>query len=233
MGDAIRNFESAHPTDALLTLGDNDYTESPTEFHNNWTASFGWLRAAGVAVAGTLGNHDVRVDGGRYEFDELNMPRARYKRTVGTIDFFLLNSNNVNRAQRSWLKDVLAASKARWKVAVFHEPPWTCGGHRGNADVVRLWVPVFERYGVDLVISGHDHNYQRFAARRGVRYVVHGGGGQELYPIERCPSGYPRRVAARKVHGFLFLRVRQSVLRGYAVTPGGRIIDRFAIFRNT
>ena len=59
MGAAMRGFESTHPAAMLLTLGDNDYTESPTAFHSNWTASFGWLGGAGLSVTGTLGNHEL------------------------------------------------------------------------------------------------------------------------------------------------------------------------------
>jgi hypothetical protein len=47
MGEAMRTFETTHPADAFVTLGDNDYTESPRAFHSNWTASFGWLGGAG------------------------------------------------------------------------------------------------------------------------------------------------------------------------------------------
>ncbi|HEY3069283.1 MAG TPA: metallophosphoesterase [Gaiellaceae bacterium] len=230
MGTAMRTFESTHPADLLVTLGDNDYTESPDAFHSNWVASFGWRTAAGVAVAGTLGNHDIRVNGGRYEFDELNMPRAYYTRTVGNVQFFILNSNSVKTTQTTWLKNALAGSTAIWKIVVYHHPAWTCGGYRSNAAVVRYWVPLFERYHVDLSLSGHDHNYQRFAVRRGVRYLVHGGGGQHLYPIEPCPSSYPRRIFARAVHGFLYLRASDTVLRGASVTRAGNVIDRFSIY---
>jgi 3',5'-cyclic AMP phosphodiesterase CpdA len=230
MGSALRRFETTHPADVLVTLGDNDYTESPTAFHRNWTASFGWLDAAGVSVAGALGNHDVRVDGGRYEFDELDMPHTRYRRTVGNVDLFVLNSNRVNSRQTAWLKLRLAASTARWQIVVFHHPAWTCGEYRSNALVVDRWVPLFERYGVDLVLSGHDHNYQRFAEYHGVRYLVHGGGGAHLYPVEPCPSGYPVRRFARAVHGFLYIRARRDLLRVLSVTRRRRVIDRFAIY---
>lgn len=230
MGAAVQRFETSHPADVLVTLGDNDYTESPTRFHRNWTVAFGWLRAADVSVAGALGNHDIRVDGGRYEFDELNMPRGRYRRTVGNVELFVLNSNRVSSRQTAWLDRTLAASRARWQIVVFHHPAWTCGAYRSSAAVVREWVPLFERYGVDLVLSGHDHNYQRFAARHGVRYLVDGGGGAPLYPLEPCPSGYPRRVFARAVRGFLYLRARDDLLRVSAVTRHLRVIDRFAIY---
>src|SRR6266540_2014872 len=132
------------------------------------------------AATGTLGNHDIRVDGGRYEYDELDMPRAHYRRSAGNVTFFILNSNRVNSVQTEWLKKVLPASTAMWKIVVFHHPAWTCGGYRSNTAIVQTWVPLFERYGVQLVLNGHDHNYQRFAPRHGVRYIVHGGGGQHL-----------------------------------------------------
>lgn len=230
MGAAMHTFEATHPAAVLVTLGDNDYTESPAAFHTNWVASFGWRKAAGIAVAGTLGNHDVRVGGGRYEFDELNMPRAFYKRTVGNIQFFILNSNNVSSGQTTWLANALSTSTAIWKIVVYHHPAWTCGGYRSNTAVVRAWVPLFERYGVNLVLSGHDHNYQRFGARHGVRYLVHGGGGQHLYPIESCPSGYPPRLFSRAVHGFLYLWTTDTALHGLSVTRSRRVIDRFVIY---
>jgi hypothetical protein len=88
---------------------------------------------------------------------------------------------------------------------------------------------LFERFDVDLVLSGHDHNFQRFAARRGVRYVVHGGGGAALYPLQRCPAGYPRRVAARSARGFLSIVAREDSLRVLALSPAGRLVDRLTV----
>jgi len=231
MGLAMKRFEANHPAAALLlTLGDNDYTESPSAFHRNWTASFAWLGSAGLRVAGTLGNHDIRVNGGRYEYDELDMPRAHYRRAAGNVTFFVLDSNRVNSVQTGWLKRVLPASTAKWKVVVFHHPAWTCGAYRSNTAIVQTWVPLFERYGVRLVLSGHDHNYQRFASRRGVRYIVHGGGGQHLYPIESCPASYPTRRFARAVRGFLYLRATDTELRVSSITRRRDVIDRVVIY---
>jgi 3',5'-cyclic AMP phosphodiesterase CpdA len=230
MGAAMERFASRRPADTLVTLGDNDYTESPPAFRRNWRASFGWARARGLQVAGTLGNHDVRVNGGRYEFDLLGMPRRYYSRRVVDVAFFLLDSNRIGPTQTAFLRRRLAASTAPWKVVAFHHPAYTCGAYRGHLAVRRRWVPLFERYGVDLVLSGHDHNYQRFAPRRGVTYVVHGGGGARLYPLERCPARYPRRLRGRKVHGWVYLRATESSLRVRAVGPAGRVWDRFTIY---
>jgi 3',5'-cyclic AMP phosphodiesterase CpdA len=229
LGTAVRAFEARNPADLLVALGDNDYTESPTAFHANWEASFGWTRAAGVNVTGVLGNHDVRVEGGRYEFDELRMPRRYFRRALGPVELYLLDSNNVDAAQTTWLRRTLARSRARWRIAVAHHPAFTCGIYGSHPDVVASWVPLFERYRVRLVLAGHDHNYQRFAPRRGVRYVVHGGGNPRLYPLKRCPAGYPRRVRGALERGFVYLVARPGRLDGYAVTPAGRRTDHFMI----
>ena len=76
----------------LVTLGDNDYTRGAS-FATNWTSTFGWLSSAGVGVAGTLGNHDVEVDRGRYEFDLLGIPAPYYVRRVKDVQLIVLDSN--------------------------------------------------------------------------------------------------------------------------------------------
>jgi 3',5'-cyclic AMP phosphodiesterase CpdA len=228
LGAAVQSFEARNPADYLVALGDNDYTENPEAFRGNWEGSFGWTRQAGVKVAGVLGNHDVRVDGGRYEFGTLKMPGRYYRRALGPVELYLLDSNNIDAGQTAWLRRTLARSRARWRIAVLHHPPFTCGAYSSHPDVVARWVPLFERYRVRLVLSGHDHNYQRFAPRRGVRYVVHGGGNANFYELKPCPAGYPRRLRASREHGFLYFVVRPSRLDGYAVTTSGQRTDHFA-----
>jgi hypothetical protein len=230
-GAAMRRWERDHPARLVVTLGDNDYTQNPTDFHQNWVDAFGWLPSHGVRPAGALGNHDLDFgDGGRYEFDELDMPRPYYRRSLQHLDIFILNSNRVDRRQRQWLRDRLTASKAQWQVVAFHHPPYTCGLHTGNTNVQERWVPLFRRRGVDVVLSGHEHSYQRFASEGGVRYVVHGGGGASLYDLDAsCPSSYPKRVKAVKQHGFLELVARTDSLLVKAISRSGRRVDRLVI----
>jgi hypothetical protein len=238
MGAAMQRFYRKNGADVLVTLGDNDYTNEPAEFRRNWRESFRPLQDAGVEVAGTRGNHDVDSDeDGAWQFETLGMPSPYYTREVGDVELFLLDSNTrarIEGEQTQWLESGLRKSEARWKIAAFHAPPVSCGRYDGNAHVDENWLPLFERYGVQLVVCGHDHNYQRFAPHRGVTYVVHGGGGQKLYELDKsCARGYPRRLAARREHGFLYLIAGPERLEGSAVEISGKRVDRFTVARRT
>ena len=229
-GEAVEGFAARRHVDGLITLGDNDYTESPPAFEANWLGSFGWAAADGLLVAGTLGNHDIRVEGGRYEFELLGMPSRYYHRRVGGVQLFLLDSNRLGPTQLDWLETALASSSARWKVVAMHHPAYSCGGYLGDTRVRRRLVPIFERGDVDLVLAAHDHNYQRFARSGDVTYVVNGGGGAGLYPLQECPESFPRRVEARKRHGWLYLRADRDSLRVRAIGRSGDVLDGFRLY---
>jgi hypothetical protein len=88
--------------------------------------------------------------------------------------------------------------------------------------VVQL-VPILERHGVDLVLSGHEHHYERFAPRGGISYVVSGGGGGRLTKV--APS---RDTLARaEVHHYLAVSVEEERLEVRAVDVEGRVFDQF------
>ena len=229
LGLRMKSYESRYPANMLVALGDNDYLHSPRLFRANWGRAFGWARRSGLRVGGVLGNHDYQTGRGRYELSTLGMPGPYYTRTLGDAQLFFLDSNAVSSRQTAWLEQQLSESVATWKIAIFHHPPYTCGGHSGDREVVRDWVPLFETYDVQLVLSGHDHNYQRFAARNGVTYVVDGGGGAGLYRLRGCPRSYPPRVRARYEHSFLYVSAMDDQLDVSAVDLRSRTIDHFRL----
>ena len=229
LGQRMKLFEARHPASMLVTLGDNDYLKSPSQFRANWQTAFGWARRSGLRVGGVLGNHDYEVGRGAYELTTLGMPGRYYTRKLGDVQLFFLDSNAITSRQTRWLAQQLSASTATWKIALFHHPPYTCGGHAGDTDVVRSWVPLFERYGVQLILSGHDHDYQRFATRNGVTYVVHGGGAAPLYRLHGCPSSYPPWVRRFSEHGFLYVSATDAKLDVSAVDLRGRVRDHVAL----
>src|SRR5262249_61791186 len=74
-------------------------------------------------------------------------------------------------------------------------PPYSTSIHGGQPELREMWTPIFERYGVDAVFSGHDHVYER-SEKNGIRYFVSGGGGAPLYP--RDPRAHSEDVAASR-----------------------------------
>ena len=231
LGSAVRAFARRHRVDLVATVGDNNYASTSASFRANWRESFGWLRNAGIGVAGALGNHDVEVGGGRYQFRTLGMPGPRYVRRVGPLRLIVLDSNTVTPEQTRWLERALA-SPGEWNVPVLHHPPYTCGAYRGDTARVRPWLSVFRRYGARLVLAGHDHNYQRFETPGGDTYVVAGGGAADLYPLREClPSFPPQRAANDRDYTFLYLTATSEQLRGLVLSVSGKRVDSFVVSR--
>lgn len=162
--------------------------------------------------------------------DFFNLPATWYGSAVGAVDFFVLDANQPeDPAQRRWLERALDRSQSRWRVVVFHQPAFSCSKHGGEPLIVERWVPLLQRYGVDLVLSGHDHNYQHFIYG-GTSYVVTGGAGAPLYGLEQCPSDAPRRVAANdQVHHFLGVEVSSREMRVQMIDAEGKVLDSFSV----
>lgn len=173
-----------HPFDTVLLLGDNIYphgdaSELPTKFEQPYAE----LLRRGVNFYAVLGNHDV--DNGReaqINYAPFNMggrPYYSFVKGDGLVEFFALDSNQFDPAQIIWLERALAASKARWKIAYLHHPPYSSGMKHGSNEKLRSMLqPLFVFYGVAAVFSGHDHVYERIKPQQGVQYFVSGTGGQ-------------------------------------------------------
>ncbi len=231
LGSAVRAFARRHRVDLVATVGDNNYASTSASFRTNWRESFGWLRKAGIGVAGALGNHDVELDGGRYQFRTLGMPGPRYVRRVGPVRLIVLNSNAVTREQTAWLERALARP-GEWNVPVLHHPPYTCGAYRSDTARVRPWLSAFRKYGARLVLAGHDHNYQRFETPSGDTYVVAGGSAADLYRLREClPNSPPQLAAEDREYTFLYLTATSEQLRGRVLSVSGKQVDSFVVSR--
>jgi len=161
-----------------------------------------------------VGNHDLGWDGadgvGTDQMFELPPgPPGRpalaywYSRDVADVHFVFLDSNSYDRPdQEAWLDADLAATRKRGVRAIIaftHDGPYARGYHGGNAIARARYVPILARHHVDLLLSGHDHIYQRGEAG-GVRYVVSGGGGASLYGIRCGIAGRPRCTVDDGMH---------------------------------
>jgi len=132
--------------------------------------------------------------------------------------------------QRAWLEQTLASSVRPWKFVFMHKGPYSCGSrHGGGQEVRRSMVPLFERYGVDIVFSGHDHDYERSrpildfgSPGTPVLYVVSGGGGRRLHPWKgNCRT---TEVAA-STYEFVHVSVDGPCVSLTAVRPDGTTLD--------
>jgi len=141
-------------------------------------------------------------------------------------------------AQYNWLTNDLATTSRRWKALFFHAPMNTSSAHRyddlnGNGTYDRFEIstildPVCERYGVQLVVNGHDHNYERFRPKGGLTRIVSGGGGYALYGmVERDPES----VWFQSMHHHLRVTVEGDWMKTEAVATDGTVIDSTTIPR--
>ncbi len=144
----------------------------------------------------------------------------------------------VGSAQYNWLTNDLATTSRRWKVLFFHAPMNTSSAHRyddlnGNGTYDRFEIsaildPVCERHGVQLVLNGHDHNYERFRPKGGLTRIVSGGGGYALYGmVERDPES----VWFQSIHHHLRVTVEGDWMKTEAVATDGTVIDSTTIPR--
>jgi 3',5'-cyclic AMP phosphodiesterase CpdA len=140
-----------------------------------------------------------------------------------------LNTNldySTESKQYAWLKQDLETSKEKWKIVLFHHPPFSSGEHGGDTAVAAALSPLFETNGVDLVLNGHDHVYERNQEINGVDYIVTGGGGRATY--SRDTLNPYSKVFASENH-FVGLKVYPDKISVRAIDKRGYEIDAYTI----
>jgi 3',5'-cyclic AMP phosphodiesterase CpdA len=172
--DGIEDFDEY---DALLLLGDNVYPAGdPAELENTVRQPFAGVLDGPTELWAILGNHDVKDGNGPPQMEALGMPGRWWSTTIGDVLLVGLDSNEADDPEQlAFAERVLATADEPWKIVLIHHPPYSAGYQGSNMEVREIWTPIFERYGVQLVLSGHDHDYQRNVEMDGVTYVVTGG----------------------------------------------------------
>jgi predicted MPP superfamily phosphohydrolase len=169
------------PFDFVIMLGDNIYGgHSPRDFSLKFEQPYQSLLNAGVKFYASLGNHDDPTE--RF-YIPFNMGGQRYYAyTKGNVRFIVLDSNYMDSQQLEWLEKELHGAASPWKIAYFHHPLYSDGRFHGPDTDVRARVePLFEKYGVNVVLSGHDHVYERIKPQHGIYYFVLGNAGELRY----------------------------------------------------
>jgi predicted phosphodiesterase len=180
----------AHAPNMICVAGDMvNSGNAISEWHNYWFKPLETLNAAQTTpVIYARGNHDGE-HALAYAYSTLPGNEAWFAFDYGNSRFIFLDSEvstGTPTDQFTWLQSELSrpeTQQAAYRIVCFHRPPycnvWNGGGYIGETFVRNDWVPLFTQYNVDIVISGHQHSYQR-GATNGVVYVVSGGGGGYL-----------------------------------------------------
>jgi predicted phosphodiesterase len=175
--------------DFVLTMGDNLYGgQSPQDFKRKFEDPYKKLLDAGVKFYACLGNHD---NPNQRFYKPFNMNGNRYYDfRRGNAGFFALDSTYMSPDQLAWLKKELSGSDADWKICYFHHPLYSDSkAHGPNTDLRKVLEPIFKEYGVKVVMSGHEHTYERIKPKQGIFYLVLGNSGQlRFHNLRKSPD---------------------------------------------
>jgi len=218
------------PVDLVLLGGDNIYPSGDMDLVQvTFEKPYRELIAAGVPFHAVLGNHDIRTANGERQlaYGPFGMKGRFYTVRQGLVEFFLLDTNmNADWArQLPWLTQSLSRSSAPWKVVVGHHPVYSSGFYGNDHVAKRRFARLFQRYGVALYINGHEHHYERSKPIDGTTYLVVGGGGASLRPVQ------PLDQSAKAISSFSFaeLEAHRDGLSITAWSDKGQRLDRALI----
>lgn len=178
LGEVLLQSRQAFPFEFVLMMGDNLYGgEAALDYKKKFEDVYRPLLDQEVKFYATLGNHDEPAQ--RF-YKYFNMDGKEYYRfTKGNVAFYSLNSNYMDKKQVQWLQDELGKDNSAWKIAFFHHPPYSSGGKHGSDTQLREVVePIFLKYGVNIVLAGHEHFYERIKPQKGIYYFISGAGGK-------------------------------------------------------
>lgn len=231
----------------VLTVGDNNYlpvsstaydTAVGRDYHrylSSYAGSFG-KGSATPRFFPTLGNHDWESNSSQPYTDFFNLSATSatgderyYDFARGNVHFFALDSDphepdgmTASSVQGLWLQRAMATATEPYKVVYFHHPSYSSGPHGGTADM--RWP--FKEWGANLILNGHDHDYERLNVD-GLDYIVNGLGGESQY-AEQTPDTHSQKFFTGKF-GALRVDATSQTMTVRFVTQAGKTIDRLTI----
>lgn len=222
--DAMEIASEDDAYDAVFLLGDNVYPSGdPDRLDTTVFRPFATVLGSGARLLAIVGNHDAPHE--QEQMRRLGMPGLWWSIPIGDVMFIGLDSNRVeDPAQRAWLGRTLASATQTWKIVAIHEPPYSAGYQGSNEEVRAAFGPLFERYGVQLVLSGHEHDYQRSVPIDGVTYVISGAGGRTRGTGEEAFT-----ASSYAVLHFVELNVYDDTIVLRAMTQEPQIFDEAVI----
>jgi hypothetical protein len=231
------NREAGRALAAVLPLGDNQYEQgSLAQFQQYYEPSWGRVKAITRPV---VGNHEYETPNAAGHFSYFGAAAGTagqgwYSFDVGAWHLIALNSNcnyvgcGSGTPQLDWLKADLAAHPASCTLAYFHHPRFSSGPHGNIVPTAPFWTELY-RAGADVVLGGHDHDYERFAPQSpiaesdrafGIREFVVGTGGRSHYDFGTTKPNSKRRESG--TFGILELTLRGASYSWRFVPEAGK-----------
>jgi len=231
----------------ILHAGDLVNQGSKDAEWGEWHTAAGWINGM-VPCVPTPGNHEYSGKKGLTEHwrPQFALPENGPKGLEESAFFFdiqgvrivSLNSNEKQKDQVEWLDNVLANNPNKWTVLTFHHPIYSAAKGRDNKTVRDLWRPVIEKYGVDIVLTGHDHTYARSGLMRddnlletsrvteqGTVYVV-SVSGPKMYTVEEESW---MKSSAQDTQLYQLITIDGDKLHYEARTARGDLYDEFEL----
>jgi hypothetical protein len=232
--------------DLIITTGDNNYPDGAADtidqnigqFYHQYIFPYTGAYQSSTKenrFFPSLGNHDWITSEGQPYFDYFTLPgnERYYEFTKGPVHFFVLNSvhnadpdgNDADSKQANWLRVRLSSSTSVWKIVYMHHPPYSSGKH-GSTDWMQ-WP--FANWGADVVLSGHDHTYERIS-KDGITYFVNGLGGRSIYDCGEGVEG--SQVCYDEDYGAMLIEARDRYLNSKFINVEGVVVDEFGILQH-
>jgi predicted phosphodiesterase len=212
--------------DFVLTLGDNIYGAKDME--KKFETPYKPLLDAGVKFYASLGNHDNPNE--RF-YKPFNMGEKRYYSfEKGNVEFFALDSNYMDPEQVAWLDKALHESSAAWKICYFHHPLYSDGKFHGpDTDLRARLEPILQSAGVRVVLSGHEHLYERIKPHGGIYYFVLGNSGE--LRLHGLKASSDTAMSFDTDRDFMLMEIAGDQLYFQTVSRTGETVDSGVIDR--
>jgi hypothetical protein len=220
-------------SDFVLLAGDLAYDDGRRdEFEANVFGVYGDMMGQ-VPFFPASGNHDYRTEDAKpfreaFALFENGGSEGRerwYSFDWGRVHVAVLDTEKISDVQAQWLDRDLAASDRPFEIVLLHKPPFSSGSHGSDGDVQSTFVPIFAKHGVDLVLAGHDHDYERTNPIDGVTYIVSGGGGRGTKDVGDSEfTAFSLQVAH-----FVHVTVDPTRLRAVAIDALGEPFDEIEL----
>lgn len=230
--DVGRQMLIAHgsfPFDFVVMMGDNLYgSQEPRDFFTKFESPYGPLLRMGIPFYAALGNHDQPTN---RNYPGFNMGGERYYSFArGGVRFFIFDSNLMDPKQLQWGERALSDAIEDWKIVIFHHPIYSDGDRHGSDVSLRVVLePLLLRHGVDVVLSGHEHIYERIRPQHGISYFIVGSSGQlrkgGLTASSMTAAGFDQDCA------FMVVAIAGEQLFFQTISRTGTTVDSGAITR--